>query len=120
MDGGAKTKGSVKTVYALSRPSRCYGCDVKLLTGRIVKLRKTADEDEVLCAKCADLTGLVFLKVGNAQATRLAKKYSKSSYVVVKWSDLWKCYERQGILVEGAALERVEKETGVKLEIVPL
>jgi len=59
---------------------------------------------------CADLDHLVFLGAGDAALTRRAKKASGLSAVVVRWSRSRKRYERQGILVEEAALEQAEQE----------
>ncbi len=62
-----------------------------------------------LCMTCADLDHLVFLGAGDAALTRRAKKGSTLSAVVVRWSRTRKRYERQGILVEEAALEAAEQ-----------
>lgn len=107
-----KKKHPANALFALSRNSRCHGCDTKLLVDVIVKLNhKDNDEVEAFCLKCSRLDELVVLKSGNAQVTRLAKKYSKQHFVIMKWSELWKTYERQGLLVESEALERATKET---------
>ncbi len=63
-----------------------------------------------VCLVCADLDHLVLLGSGDATLTRRAKKASRLSAVVVRWSRVRKRYERQGILVEEAALERAEAE----------
>jgi hypothetical protein len=62
-----------------------------------------------LCMTCADLDHLVFLGAGDAALTRRAKKASTLSAVVVRWSRTRKRYERQGILVEEAAIEAAEQ-----------
>jgi hypothetical protein len=62
-----------------------------------------------LCLTCADLDTLVFLPAGDATLTRRAKKASGLSAVVVRWSRSRKRYERQGILVEEAALREAEE-----------
>lgn len=98
-------------VYALSKPSRCYGCDTRLLENEIVQLRDTNDEREVLCKRCAGLDNLRILPSGNAKMTRLAKRYSKKVFVILKWSELWKTYERQGLLLEAEAIKLAEKES---------
>jgi len=41
---------------------------------------------------------------------RRSRKHSRLSAVVLKWSQARKRYERQGLLVENAALEQAEKE----------
>jgi hypothetical protein len=53
---------------------------------------------------------LIFLSPGNAALTRRAHKHSTLSAVVLKWSQSRKRYERQGLLIEEAALEKAEKE----------
>ena len=53
---------------------------------------------------------LEFLPSGDAALTVRARKYSGRSAVVLKWSRARKRYERQGLLVEAAALERAEQE----------
>jgi hypothetical protein len=75
-----------------------------LLIDDIVKLKNSGDESEVLCSPCAGLELFALVPKGNAKVTRLAKKYSKIHYSVVKWSALWKSYERIGILAEKSAL----------------
>ena len=63
-----------------------------------------------VCLACADMDHLVFLPSGDAALTRRAKKHSRLSAVVVRFSRARKRYERQGILVEEDALERAEQE----------
>jgi hypothetical protein len=53
---------------------------------------------------------LVFLPSGDVALTRRARKASSLSAVVVRFSRARKRYERQGILVEEAALESAEEE----------
>ena len=63
-----------------------------------------------LCLDCSDLGHLVFLPSGDAALTRRAKKASRLSAVVVRWSQTHKRYERQGILAEAEEIERAEIE----------
>jgi hypothetical protein len=63
-----------------------------------------------ICMRCADMDHLVFLPSGDAALTRRARKASRLSAVVVRFSRARKRYERQGVLVEEAALERAEAE----------
>ncbi|TPG34193.1 DUF2293 domain-containing protein [Mycolicibacterium hodleri] len=63
-----------------------------------------------LCLDCADLGHLVFLPSGDAALTRRAKKLSRLSAVVVRWSARRNRYERQGILVENDAVERAAQQ----------
>jgi hypothetical protein len=98
-------------VYVLSRASRCHNCDRKLVRGDVVKLENKEDETEALCQTCAQLDAFVLVLKGRAQVTRLATKYSKSSYVVLQWDETWKAYNRIGILAEPDAVNRAEEET---------
>jgi hypothetical protein len=63
-----------------------------------------------LCLTCADMDHLIFLPAGHAALSRRAKKESGLAAVVVRYSRSRKRYERQGILVEQAALERAEEQ----------
>ena len=63
-----------------------------------------------LCMDCADLGHLVFLPAGDAALSRRAKQASRLSAVVVRFSRARKRYERQGILVEEAALQQAEAQ----------
>lgn len=67
-------------------------------------------DDRPLCMTCADMDHLIFLPSGDAALTRRAKKESKLSAVVVRWSRSRKRYERQGLLVEETALETAEQQ----------
>lgn len=106
------TKKFAPVVYALSKPSRCFGCDIKLEKGAIAKLQQGKDEQEVLCASCAGLKDFALLAAGNAELTRAAKKLSKNTFVVMQWSELWKCYERKGLLVEQTVLDQAKTQIG--------
>ncbi|RSM68851.1 DUF2293 domain-containing protein [Actinoplanes sp. ATCC 53533] len=63
-----------------------------------------------VCVTCADLDHLVFLPAGDPALTRRAKKASQLSAVVVRFSRSRKRYERQGLLVEEAAVEQAERQ----------
>lgn len=58
-----------------------------------------------ICMGCAGMDHLVFLPAGDAALTRRAREASRLSAIVVRFSRSRKRYERQGILVEEAALE---------------
>jgi hypothetical protein len=62
------------------------------------------------CLTCADMDHLVFLPAGNAALSRRAKKESGLSAVVVQYNRRRKIYQRQGILIEDAALTRAEDQ----------
>jgi hypothetical protein len=59
---------------------------------------------------CADLDHLIFLPSGNTALTRRARRGSGLSAVVVRFSRSRRRYERQGVLVEEAALVQAETE----------
>jgi hypothetical protein len=63
-----------------------------------------------VCMSCADLAHLVFLPAGDTALTRRARKHSRLSAVVVRFSRARRRYERQGVLVEVAAIEQAEAE----------
>jgi hypothetical protein len=63
-----------------------------------------------LCMGCADLDHLVFLPAGDAALSRRARKASRLAAVVVRFSRSRKRDERQGILVEEAALRQAEAQ----------
>ena len=68
------------------------------------------DDPGPLCMACAELDHLVFLPSGDAALTRRARRGSGLSAVVVRFSRSRGRYERQGVLVEEAALEQAEAE----------
>jgi hypothetical protein len=94
-------------VFITSGESVCSECGEKLGHQAWITL---AGEKGALCLPCADLDHLVFLSSGDAALTRRSAKYSTLAAVVLKWSRARKRYERQGILVEEAALQRAEQE----------
>jgi hypothetical protein len=98
---------SVLRVFISHRESHCDDCREDLGTGAMILL---AGDRGALCLSCADLDHLVFLPPGDAALTRRARKHSALVAVVLKWSRSRKRYERQGLLVEEAALERSEAE----------
>ena len=70
----------------------------------------TMDDAGPLCLTCADMDHLVFLPAGDAALTRRAKRASRLSAVVVRFSRARRRYERQGLLVEEPALDQAEAE----------
>jgi hypothetical protein len=88
------------------QPVRDWTCAECKGTGDLLIM----DNAGPLCLGCADMDHLVFLPSGEAALTRRAKKASGLSAVVVRWSRTRKRYERQGLLVEDAALEQAEQQ----------
>ena len=93
-------------VFWIIRDSVCAECGDELGKGRFLRL----EAERALCLACADLDHLVFLPRGDAALTRRAGRYSTLRAVVVRFSRARKRYERQGVLVEDAALARAEQE----------
>jgi hypothetical protein len=94
-------------VFITTGESECSECGEKLGRHAWITL---AGEKGALCLPWTDLDHLVFLPSGDAALTRRAGKYSILAAVVLKWSRARKHYERQGLLVEEAALQRAEQE----------
>ncbi|MGV0715871.1 DUF2293 domain-containing protein [Mycolicibacterium sp. XJ662] len=87
-------------------PHNAWTCDACGEPGELLIKCKTG----ALCLGCADLGHLEFLPSGDAALTRRARKASRLSAVVVRWSTRRIRYERQGILAEPAAIERAAQE----------
>ena len=102
---GAGGEGGL-VVFSILRASQCSQCKTELESGNFLTLEK----GQPLCMICADLDHLVFLPRGDTALTRRARKYSSLSVVVVKFSRARKRYERQGVLVEEAALDKAQEE----------
>ena len=86
------------------RAFTCVGC------GRTDSDTLTMEDAGPVCLTCADLDHLVFLPAGDAALTRRAKQASRLSAVVVRFSRSRKRHERQGLLVEQAAVEQAEQQ----------
>jgi hypothetical protein len=85
---------------------RCVGCSEELSAGCLILLNR---ETGIRCLKCAGLADLVFLGAGDAALTRRSVAFSSRKAVVVKFSRARKRHERQGVLVEAAAIELAKK-----------
>ena len=106
-DNPAQTKAAAElAVFWIVKDSACSECHAELLKGSFL----TLEHDKPLCLECADLDHLVYLPRGDAALTRRSKKYSRLTAVVLRFSRARRRYERQGILVEEAALEKAERE----------
>ncbi|MFI1175843.1 DUF2293 domain-containing protein [Streptomyces melanogenes] len=85
------------------RHHRCAECDRGPLP-RIV-----LDSGAPRCLDCGDLGHLVFLPRGDTALTRRAREESTLSAVVIRFNRRRRRYERQGVLVEEAALAVAEQ-----------
>lgn len=101
-----KSSGDLK-VFISSRESKCGECGEELGAHAWITLQ---DQKGAVCLSCADLDHLAYLPAGDTALTRRARKHSRLSAVVLKWSRARKRYERQGLLVEEQALEQAERE----------
>lgn len=114
MSSGARSsKSDDIVVFEILRDSACAECGEELGKGRWLRL----EGDRPLCLACADLAHLVFLPRGDAALTWRAGKHSTLRAVLVRFSRARKRYERQGILVEEAALERAERDCLADAEV---
>jgi hypothetical protein len=100
-------------VIAGRRAFTCAGCQEEFDRGTWFRM----DDAGTLCLDCADLGHLEFLPSGNTALTRRAKKHSRLSAVVVQWARARNRYERQGILVELAAIEQAEQDCLADAEV---
>jgi hypothetical protein len=93
-------------VFQILRDSRCSECGGELPRDSLLSM----EGGEPLCLACARLADLEFLPAGDTALTRRASKHSRHMAVVVRFSRSRNRYERQGVLVEVAALENAESE----------
>ncbi|AZM88657.1 MULTISPECIES: DUF2293 domain-containing protein [Streptomyces] len=90
-------------VFESLKPIHCAAC-------RRGPLRHLVRESGVpRCLDCADLGHLVYLPRGDTALTRRAREGSSLHAVVVRRHKGRRRYERQGLLVEDAALARAER-----------
>ena len=94
-------------VFISHRESKCGECGEDLGAHAWITLQGAKG---AVCLSCADLDHLVYLPAGDTALTRRARKNSRLSAVVLKWSRARKRYERQGLLVEERGLEQAEGE----------
>src|ERR1044072_6487844 len=88
-------------VFMIRRDTRCGRCNQELADGQMLTLK----DDAALCIQCAGMGELVLLPSGDPALTRRASKFSTPRAEVFRWGRARKRYERQGTLVEPAAIE---------------
>lgn len=101
-------------VFISHRSSTCGECLEELGSKAWITLVR---DKGALCLSCADLDHLIFLASGDAALTRRARKYSRLSAVVLKFSRARRRYERQELLVEETALALAEEECLADFEV---
>ncbi|MBK1788345.1 DUF2293 domain-containing protein [Prauserella cavernicola] len=94
------------TVSPADQAWTCADCGTRADAGEF----QLVEDAGPLCLECADFDHLVFLPSGDAALSRRAKKESTLCVLVVRFNRRRKRYERRGILVEPAALERAEEQ----------
>jgi len=105
--GEAKKKSKDLLVFFVRRDTKCGECGEELLGGSMITLE---EQRGALCLPCADLDHLEYLPAGDAALTRRARKHSRLTAVVLKWSRARKRYERQGLLVASDAIDQAEAQ----------
>lgn len=93
-------------VFDNIRESQCSECAAAIESGDFLLM----EAGQPLCLACARMDDLEFLPSGDAALTRRSSKYSGRTAVVVRFSKSSGRYDRQGILVEKAAIEKAERE----------
>ncbi|MEV6837308.1 DUF2293 domain-containing protein [Streptomyces sp. NPDC051133] len=93
--------GRLVVIQSLKR-KRCSACRRGPLSLLVL------EDGAPRCLDCADLGHLVFLPRGDTALTRRSREESTLSVVVVRFNRRKSRYERQGVLVEEAALARAE------------
>ncbi len=93
-------------VFQNLREAQCSECGAEIEQGSFLSM----ELEQPLCLRCARLDDLEFLPSGDTALTRRATRYSERVVVVVRFSRSRGRYERQGILVETAGIEKAERE----------
>ncbi len=88
--------------YIIVSDSQCSQCNKVLTKGNFLFM----EANHPLCLSCAGFSSFVFLPSGDAKTTRLARKHSAQSLIVVKFSRARKRYERQGLLISEDAYQK--------------
>lgn len=93
--------GPAPVFYKNAKPAACLKCRKDLKDGELIR----PTDGGVLCLPCAGLGGLEFLPSGDVALTRRAQKHAQRWAPVLEWKRRRKRYERQGIIVEPAAIQ---------------
>lgn len=106
------TEVKENVVFSVLNESHCYQCQKTIPKSNFLYKKN----ENVFCMTCGGFGDLYFLYSGNAALTRRAKKYSSIYAVVLKFSRVRKRYERQGLLLEKAAIMRAYEELGIEFK----
>ncbi|MCJ8329508.1 MAG: DUF2293 domain-containing protein [Lentisphaeria bacterium] len=94
---------SPRIFLKVGKDTECEMCETPIFKGDFFYL----DIQKPYCMKCLNLNHLSFLPSGDATLSRRAREFSESFAEVVEWSRRGR-YERRGILVDEAAIEKAE------------
>lgn len=97
-----KEKEPELLVFFVHRETECGQCGAKIGSGGMVYL----EGEQAKSLKCVGMGELEFLPAGDASLTRRVTKAGARKIVVLEFSRSRGRYERQGLLVEKAVLER--------------
>jgi hypothetical protein len=89
----------------------CAICGREIHQGNFVQANRA---DGLRCVVCAGYEDLSVLPAGDVELTRLAMSISSRVVVVLKWSSARKRHERQGILIDEPAYEKVLERAEAK------
>lgn len=102
-----KPSNTENTVVISHRDSTCSECGEELGQQAWITLQ---GQNKIHCLSCSGLDDHYFLPSGDLALTVRSKKHSTVWAIVVEWNRRRKRYERQGMLVEEAALEKATAE----------
>ena len=103
----SKSPAQPRVVLEAFRTTRCAECGADVGVGDYFLFE---EGNRHICLDCGGLGHLVFQPSGDTALTRRAVKHTTITAVVVKFSRSRKRNERQGVLVEPAALTQAEAE----------
>lgn len=93
-------------VFRILHDTRCSECGADVAQAELLAM----EADQPLCLQCAYLEELDFVSASDSGLLQLAAEWSERSAVVVRFHRCHRRYERQGLLVNRAALEKAERE----------
>lgn len=95
-------------VFRLRGETKCAQCRQWQAEGALAMVRSGV----VRCLRCAGLDGLELLPAGDPLLTRLAREYSARWAIAFRFSYSVDRYQREGLLLEPAAIARAKTELG--------
>lgn len=101
-----------RDIFITRDKTNCLKCNSIIEKGEFSELEYTEDSWEAknICLECAGLGNLVYLPRGDAALSRRARKESEQTAIVYRYNRSQKRRERQGILIQPAALEKAKEQ----------